>query len=155
MNLLGRLSLDYLPHDPITAGGAASIILGGVAIVVLLTYFKRWRWLYREWLTTLDPKRIGVMYIIVALVMLLRGLTDALMMRAQQALSVGNSHGILDANHFQQVFSAHGTIMIFFVAMGLMFGLFNLIVPLQIGARDVAFPFLNATSFWLYLAGAM
>lgn len=153
MSIFGRLSLNYLPHDPITAGGAATIVLGGLAIVIVLTYFKKWRWIYQEWLTTLDPKKIGVMYIIVALVMLLRGLTDALMMRAQQALSVGDSHGVLDANHFQQIFSAHGTIMIFFVAMGLMFGLFNLIVPLQIGARDVAFPFLNATSFWLFFAG--
>src|SRR5437588_8888507 len=93
------------------------------------------------------------MYLIVAAVMLLRGVADAMMMRTQQALSVGDAHGILTTDRFQQVFSAHGTIMIFFVAMGLMFALFNLIIPLQLGARDVAFPFLNATSFWLFAAG--
>src|SRR5205085_2637285 len=81
------------------------------------------------------------------------GVTDAVMMRAQQATSVGNAHGFLSSDHFQQIFSAHGTIMIFFLAMGLMFGLINLILPLQLGARDVAFPFLNATSFWLFAAG--
>jgi cytochrome o ubiquinol oxidase subunit 1 len=126
-----------------------------LVIIGLLFYFKRWKWLWREWLTSLDPKKIGVMYIIVAFVMLLRGITDALMMRAQQVLSVGESHGFLSSEHYQQVFSAHGTIMIFFVAMGLMFGLLNLVVPLQIGARDVAFPFLNSMSFWLFVAGAV
>jgi len=131
------------------------MVFGALAVIALLTYFKRWKWLWREWLTTVDPKKIGVMYILTALIMLLRGVGDAVMMRTQQATSVGAAHGILDANHFQQVFTAHGSIMIFFVAMGLMFGLINLIVPLQIGARDVAFPFLNATSFWLYIAGAL
>lgn len=152
-NLLGKLDIHALPHDKITQGGAASMVLGLIAVAVLLTYFKRWKWLYREWLTTVDPKKIGVMYIVVAVIMLVRGLGDAVLMRAQQATSVGASHGILDSNHFQQIFSAHGTIMIFFAAMGLMFGLINLIVPLQIGARDVAFPFLNAVSFWLFFAG--
>ena len=152
-SLLGKLDIHALPHDKITQGGAASLVLGMVAVVVLLTYFKRWKWLYREWLTTVDPKKIGIMYIVVALLMLLRGGADALMMRAQQATSVGAAHGVLSSDTFQQVFSAHGTIMIFFVGMGLMFGLFNLIVPLQIGSRDVAFPVLNATSFWLYAAG--
>src|SRR4029077_20436893 len=103
--------------------------------------------------TTVDPKKIGVMYITVALIMLLRGAADAAMMRGQQALSVGAHHGFLNASHFQQIFTAHGTIMIFFVAMGLMFGLINLVVPLQIGARDVAFPFLNSVSFWLFTSG--
>ena len=152
-SLLGKLDIHALPHDKITQGGAASLVLGIVAVVALLTYFKRWKWLYREWLTTVDPKKIGIMYIVVALLMLLRGGADALMMRAQQATSVGAAHGVLSSDTFQQVFSAHGTIMIFFVGMGLMFGLFNLIVPLQIGSRDVAFPVLNATSFWLYAAG--
>ncbi|HSX02164.1 MAG TPA: cytochrome o ubiquinol oxidase subunit I [Candidatus Saccharimonadia bacterium] len=151
--MLGKLNLSAFPHDPITAGGALMVVGGGLAIVALITYLRRWRWLWREWLTTVDPKKIGVMYIVVALVMLLRGLADVLLIRTQQALSVGSSHGLLDAYHFQQIFSAHGTIMIFFVAMGLMFGLINLMVPLQIGARDVAFPFLNATSFWLFAAG--
>lgn len=153
MSILGRLNWGALPHDPVTLGGAVSMGLAAVTVLALLTYTKRWRWLYREWLTTTDPKRIGLMYIIVALVMLLRGIADALMIRTQQATSVGAAHGFLSSNHFQQIFSAHGTIMIFFVAMGLMFGLINLIVPLQIGARDVAFPFMNATSFWLFVVG--
>lgn len=152
-NILGRLNLDALQHDKIELGGIVAMALGSLVAVGFLTYRKRWKWLYREWLTTVDPKKIGVMYIVVALLMLLRGLADATMMRAQQATSVGDSHGIITSDHFQQVFSAHGTIMIFFVAMGLMFGLINLLVPLQIGSRDVAFPFLNATSFWLFAAG--
>ncbi len=152
-NLLGRLNLEAFQHDKIVMGGVIGMTLGGLAAVALLTYTKRWKWLWREWLTTVDPKKIGVMYIVVAVLMLLRGLSDAAMMRAQQATSVGDAQGFLTSEHFQQIFSAHGTIMIFFVAMGLMFGLINLIVPLQIGARDVAFPFLNATSFWLFAAG--
>src|SRR5881398_1667837 len=149
--MLGRLTIHALDHGPVELIGIASMAFGGIAAVVALTYFKRWKWLYREWLTTVDPKKIGVMYIIFAFLMLLRGLTDAGMMRAQQAVSVGGNHGFLSPDHYQQVFTAHGMIMIFFVAMGLMFGLINLVVPLQIGSRDVAFPFLNSTSFWLYL----
>lgn len=151
--MLGKLNLQALQHGPIVLGGQISMVLAGLSVVVLLTYLKRWKWLWSEWLTSLDPKRIGVMYIVVAGLMLLRGVVDALMIRGQQATSVGASHGFLSADHFQQIFSAHGTIMIFFVAMGLMFGLINLIVPLQIGARDVAFPFLNSISFWLFGAG--
>ncbi len=150
---LGRLNWSWFPQDSITRGGALMVIVGGLAIVGLITYLKRWKWLWKEWLTTQDPKKIGVMYIIVALVMLLRGAGDAFLMRSQQAVAVGHSHGLLDPYHFQQIFSAHGTIMIFFVAMGLMFGLINLVLPLQLGARDVAFPFLNATSFWLFFSG--
>lgn len=151
--ILGKLSWSAIPRDPVTAGGALSMVLIVGAILVLITYKRRWKWLWQNWLTSLDPKKIGVMYIIVALIMLARGGADALLMRAQQATSVGTSHGILSSDHFQQIFSAHGTIMIFFVAMGLMFGIINLILPLQIGARDVAFPFLNAVSFWLFAAG--
>lgn len=153
--MFGRLTLDAFKHDFVVMGGVATMVLGVIGIIAAITYFKKWRWLWKEWLTTVDPKKIGVMYIVVALVMLLRGLADALMMRAQQATSSGASHGFLNADHFQQVFTAHGSMMIFFVAMGLMFGLINLLVPLQIGSRDVAFPFLNATSFWLFLAGAI
>jgi cytochrome o ubiquinol oxidase subunit 1 len=154
--MLGRFTLDaIIKHDPVLIGGQVSMILGALAVVLLLTFTKRWKWLWREWITTVDPKRIGVMYIIIALIMLLRGIGDALMMRAQQAISVGQSNGFLEADHFQQVFTAHGSIMIFFVGMGLMFGIINLVVPLQIGARDVAFPFLNATSFWLFAMGAL
>lgn len=151
--MLGLLGFDDLPHDPIVWGGALSVIGGGLAVVALLTYLKRWKWLYREWLTSLDPKKIGVMYIIVAAVMGIRGLGDAAMMRVQQALSVGDANGILTSDHFQQIFTAHGTIMIFFMAMGLMFGLINLVLPLQLGARDVAFPFLNSLSFWFFFMG--
>ena len=153
--MLGRLDLNALPHDIVVIGGVVTMGLGVLGIVALLTYFKRWKWLWKEWLTSLDPKKIGIMYIIVAAIMLLRGIGDALMLRAQQVLSVGDSQGFLDADHFQQIFSAHGTIMIFFVAMGVIFGMMNLLVPLMIGARDVAFPFLNATSFWLFAAGAV
>ncbi|HSW91134.1 MAG TPA: cbb3-type cytochrome c oxidase subunit I [Candidatus Saccharimonadales bacterium] len=151
--MFGRLSLDALPHDIITIGGVAAGGLGVLGIIAALFYFKKWTWLWKEWLTSVDPKRIGVMYIVVAGLMLLRGVADALMIRAQQATSAGDAHGIVSSDMFQQVFSAHGTIMIFFVAMGMIFGLLNLIVPLQIGSRDVAFPFLNSTSFWLYVAG--
>lgn len=154
-SLLGRLSLDAVPHDMVTAGGASSMVFGAIAVIAILTYFKKWKWLWNEWLTSLDPKKIGVMYIVIAVVMLLRGFADVLLMRAQQAVSAGTNHGFIDANHFQQIFSAHGTIMIFFVAMGLMFGIINLIMPLQIGSRDVAFPFLNSVSFWLFAAGML
>lgn len=154
--MLGRLTLDAIFHESIIVTfGQLSMVMTGLAVVGYLTYKKSWKWLWNNWLTSLDPKKIGVMYMLVAFIMLLRGAADAGMMRAQQALSVGDSGGILSSDHFQQVFSAHGTIMIFFVAMGFMFGLINLVVPLQIGARDVAFPFMNSVSFWLFVAGAM
>jgi len=136
-------------------GGALSMVLGTLAAFAALTYFKKWKWLWKEWITSLDPKKIGIMYAFVAILMLIRGGVDAGMMRTQQILSTGDSQGILTSDHFQQIFSAHGTIMIFFVAMGFIFALMNLIIPLQIGARDVAFPFLNSVSFWLFVAGMM
>lgn len=151
--MLGRLSLEALQHDPVTMAGLLLMPIGGLFIIGLITYLKRWKWLWKEWLTSLDPKRIGVMYIVVAVLMLLRGAADAAMIRTEQALSAGDSTGVLSSETFQQVFTAHGTIMIFFVAMGLMFGIINLILPLQLGARDVAFPFLNSVSFWLFAAG--
>ena len=150
--MFGRLSLDALPTELVTIGGALTMIGGACAIVIALTYFKKWGWLWKNWLTSQDPKKIGTMYIILSIVMLLRGAGDALMIRAKQAIASGNS-GFLSSDTFQQVFSAHGTIMIFFVAMGLMFGIINLVLPLQLGARDVAFPFLNSLSFWLFVAG--
>ncbi len=153
--LFGSLTPSAFPHDPIAIGGVAFMLACTLGVIGVITHFKLWGYLWREWFTSLDAKKIGVMYIAVSLVMLVRGLSDALLMRTQQAFSVGESHGILAAEHFQQVFSAHGTIMIFFVAMGVMFGIINLIVPLQIGARDVAFPFLNSVSFWLFAAGAI
>ncbi len=149
---IGHLSPQ---HGMIVLGGPITMILGLLGIIGLITYLRRWKWLWREWITTVDHKKIGVMYIIVAVVMLLRGAADAGMMRAQQALSSGSSNGFLTSDQFQQVFTAHGTIMIFFVAMGLMFGLINLVLPQMLGSRDVAFPFLNSTSFWLYGAGAV
>jgi cytochrome o ubiquinol oxidase subunit 1 len=152
--IFGRLTWSNLfPSVLVTQTAVVSMGLGLVAVVALVTYLRRWRWLWNEWLTTVDPKRIGVMYIIVAVLMLVRGGVDVILMRGQQVTSVGAAAGVVPTSTFQQLFSAHGTIMIFFVAMGLMFGIINLVVPLQIGARDVAFPFLNATSFWLFCSG--
>lgn len=153
--ILGKLNLNAFPHEPITVVAAISLPIIGIIIIGIITYLKRWKWLWKEWITTLDPKKIGVMYLIIALLMLLRGVSDALMIRTQQSLSVGSAHGFISPDTFQQVFSAHGSIMIFFVAMGLMFGLINLILPLQLGSRDVAFPFLNSTSFWLFTVAAI
>ena len=158
MNLLAsilgdRMSWDYFWHGWVQFGGQSATIGGALAVIAGLTYFKKWGYLWREWLTSLDAKKIGVMYTVVAVIMLLRGFGDAVMMRVQQMLASGDSKGFLDAEHFQQVFTAHGTIMIFFVAMGLMFGLINLVLPLLLGARDVAFPLLNSISFYLYIAG--
>lgn len=152
-NMLGRLGLDAFPHDLVTIGGVAGATLGLLVVVAAMTYFKKWGWLWHNWLTSLDPKKIGIMYIAVSVIMLLRGLADAAMLRAQQAVFATSAHSPISPELFQQVFSAHGTIMIFFVAMGIIFGLINLIVPLQIGARDVAFPLLNSISFWLFVAG--
>jgi len=153
--LLGNLTWAALPHEWFTIGGTVSLILGGIFVAGLLTYLKRWKWLWSEWLTSTDPKKIGIMYIIVAGAMLFRGALDAGMIWLQQSLSVGASQGYLNADHLQQIFTAHGTIMILFVTMGFLFGLMNFIIPLQIGARDVAFPLLNTLSFWLYVAGAI
>lgn len=142
----------FVTGDPLILMSQIAIGITVLAIIFALTYFKKWGWLWREWLTTVDHKRIGIMYILCALLMLFRGGVDALMMRAQLAFP---GLEFLTTEHYNQVFTTHGVIMIFFMAMPLMFGLFNIIVPLQIGARDVAFPFLNALSFWLFFAGAM
>ena len=153
--LFGRLTLGAIFQGPIVLGAQLLIVVGALFLIVLLTYTKRWGWLWREWLTSLDAKRIGVMYIIVSLVMLVRGGVDAIMMRTQQALASGANPGYLEPHHFQQIFTAHGVIMIFFVAMPLMFGIMNVILPLMLGTRDVAFPFVNSLSFWLFVAGAL
>lgn len=154
--LFGKLTLGAIPyHNPIIMGAGAFMALIVVAVLGSLTYFKKWKWLWKEWLTSVDHKKIGIMYIILALVMLIRGFSDAIMMRLQQALAYGHHLGYLPAHHFDQVFTAHGVIMIFFMAMAFVFGLVNIIVPLQIGARDVAYPYLNSLSFWLTVAGAM
>jgi len=152
--LLGKLGLDALPfYSPIAAAGAAVIVIGGLGVIALITWLRAWPYLWREWFTSTDHKKIGMMYVILALVMLLRGFVDALMMRAQQAIAM-NAGGYLPPDHFQQIFSSHGTIMIFFMAMPFLFGLMNYVVPLQLGARDVSFPLMNAISFWLTAAGA-
>lgn len=153
--MLGILTLQDFIHGPVETFGQLSVVGGALAVVFLLFYFKRWTWVWKEWLTSLDPKKIGVMYFVLAFFMLARGAIDALMMRFQQAVSVGDTAGFLSPDHFAQIFTAHGVIMILFVAMPFVFGFLNLVVPLQIGARDVAFPLLNATSLWLTVAGAM
>ncbi|MDA8140879.1 MAG: cytochrome o ubiquinol oxidase subunit I [Desulfobacteraceae bacterium] len=156
MDMLGKLSLSAIPlHDPIVMGAVSGSILLGLVILVLITYFRLWKPLWTDWLTSVDHKKIGIMYIVLALVMLLRGISDAIMMRAQQAMAAGASQGYLPADHFNQIFSAHGTIMIIFVAMPFIVGLMNIVIPLQIGSRDVAYPYLNAVSFWLTAAGAV
>lgn len=153
--LLGNLTLAAVPlHNPIIMG--AGIFMGIIvaAIVGSLFYYKKWTWLWNEWLTSVDHKKIGAMYIILALIMLTRGFIDAMMMRLQLALANGNSAGYLPPEHYNQIFTAHGVIMIFFMAMPFMFGLINIVLPLQIGTRDVAFPYLNSLSLWLAIAGA-
>lgn len=154
-SFFGRLTCEALKHDWIEYMAGASMGIGAIFVVALITYLKRWTWLWTEWLTSVDHKKIGIMYIIVSFIMLAKGFIDALMMRAQQAFAFGDSMGYLSASHFQQIFTAHGVTMIFFVGMGLVFGIINLVLPLQIGARDVAFPFLNSLSFWLFSSGAM
>jgi cytochrome o ubiquinol oxidase subunit 1 len=154
--LFGRLTWDALPlHEPILLVTFVVVAIAGAATLGALTYFRLWGYLWREWFTSVDHKKIGVMYIVLGLIMLLRGFADALMMRAQQAIAFGGSTGYLPAHHYDQIFTAHGVIMIFFVAMPLVTGLMNLVVPLQIGARDVAFPFLNNFSFWMTVGGAV
>jgi cytochrome aa3-600 menaquinol oxidase subunit 1 len=142
----------FVTGDPLIYGADVAIVITSVAIVFALTYFKKWGWLWREWITTVDHKKIGIMYLIASLLMLFRGGVDALLMRAQLALP---NMKFLQAEHYNEIFTTHGTIMILFMAMPMMFALFNMVVPLQIGARDVAYPFLNAVSFWLFFAGAM
>ena len=154
--IFGRLSWEAIPlHEPILIGTFIMVALGGLVGLALLTKFKLWGYLWKEWFTSIDHKKIGIMYMVLGLVMFLRGFADALMMRAQQAFSFGDSHGFLPPHHYDQVFTAHGVIMIFFVAMPFVTGLMNYVVPLQIGARDVAFPFLNNFSFWMTTAGAI
>ena len=153
--MFGKLTLSAIPFDqPIIMGAGAFMGLVVLGILAALTITGRWKWLWTEWLTTVDHKRLGVMYIIVALIMLLRGFADAIMMRMQLALAY-NAPGYLPPHHYDQIFTAHGVIMIFFMAMVFMVGLMNLVVPLQIGARDVAFPFINSLSFWMTAVSAI
>src|SRR4051812_38126695 len=154
--MFGRLSWEAIPyHEPILIGTFIMVLLGGAVVLGAITKFKLWGYLWNEWFTSIDHKKIGIMYMVLGLVMFLRGFADALMMRAQQAFSFNGSEGYLNSHHYDQVFTAHGVIMIFFVAMPLVTGLMNYVVPLQIGARDVAFPFLNNFSFWMTTCGAV
>ncbi len=154
--MFGRLSLSAIPFNyPITMTAVAGAVFLGLVILGLVTYYRKWGYLYREWLTSLDHKKIGIMYIILALVMLLRGFADAILMRSQQAVAAGGALGFLPPDHFDQIFSAHGSIMIIFMAMPFLVGLMNIVVPQQIGARDVAYPFMNSLSLWLTAAGAL
>ncbi|HEV7602700.1 MAG TPA: cytochrome o ubiquinol oxidase subunit I [Bradyrhizobium sp.] len=153
--MFGKLTWDAIPFDqpiPMIASGVVALaILAVLAWVVIRGHLP---YLWREWITSVDHKRIGVMYTVLAMVMLLRGFSDAIMMRAQQSLAF-HGQGFLPPEHYDQVFSAHGTIMIFFVAMPFMIGLMNFVVPLQLGVRDVAFPTLNSVGFWLTATGGL
>lgn len=156
MNLLGKLSWSAVPfHEPIimgTVGCVGAVILAVLAWVTLKGHVP---YIWREWITSVDHKRIGVMYLLLALLMLVRGFADGIMMRTQQAVAAGGAQGYLPPEHFDQIFSAHGVIMIFFVAMPLVIGLMNFAVPLQLGVRDVAFPTMNSISFWLTASGVL
>ncbi|MBW4053230.1 MAG: cytochrome o ubiquinol oxidase subunit I, partial [Proteobacteria bacterium] len=154
--MFGKLTLSAIPYtNPIVMGAVVFMVIGALAVLGAITFLGKWKYLWTEWLTSVDHKKIGIMYLILAAIMLLRGFADAIMMRSQQALAYGSNMGYLPPEHFDQVFSAHGTIMIFFMAMPFIIGLMNCILPLQIGARDVAFPLMNNLSFWLTAAGAV
>ena len=152
--MFGKLTIDALPFDSSVAMcGALVVVFGSLGVISLIILFGRGRYLWSKWLISLDHKKIGIMYVALALVMLMRGFIDALMIRTQQAVAL-NSQGYLPPDHFNQIFTSHATIMIFFVAMPFLVGLFNIVVPQQIAARDVAFPFINLVSLWLTASGA-
>ncbi len=156
MKLLGKLSWDAIPlHEPIVMNTVAVVAIIMLATLAWVTAKGYWPYLWREWITSVDHKRIGVMYLVLAMVMLVRGFSDAIMMRTQQAVAAGGAQGYLPPEHYDQIFSAHGTIMIFFVAMPLVIGLMNFAVPMQLGIRDVAFPTMNSISFWLTASGVL
>ncbi|MEO1720899.1 MAG: cytochrome o ubiquinol oxidase subunit I [Pseudomonadota bacterium] len=152
----GKLTWDIFPfYDPIVFTTFIGTMMLGTALVGIITYYRLWGYLWHEWFTSIDHKKIGIMYMILGIVMLVRGFADALLMRGHQALASSGYFGYLDAHHYDQIFTAHGVIMIFFVAMPFVTGFMNYVMPLQIGARDVAFPFLNNFSFWLTVSGAI
>lgn len=150
----GKLTLEALPHVWYTIGGTLFFALLCIFIAIIFTKTKRWGWLWHEWLTSTDPKKIGTMYMLFAVLMFFRGILDAAMIWIQQSIAV-DSRNYLTPDHFQQIFTSHGDIMVFFVTMSFFFGLMNWIIPLQIGARDLAFPFLNSLGFWLTAAGGV
>lgn len=154
--LFGNLTLEAIPiHSKIIMGAGLFMVAVLVGVLLLITILRQWSYVWNEWVTSVDHKKIGIMYLLLSFVMLLRGFSDVVLMRSQQALAAGSNHGYLPPEHFDQIFSAHGVIMIFFVAMPMMFALMNIAIPLQIGARDVAYPYLNSLSFWLTFVGAM
>ena len=155
--LLGRITWDSIPmaHEPIVLWTFIGTMLAGLAVLAAITKLRLWGPLWRDWMCSIDHKKIGIMYMVLGIVMLLRGFADAIMMRLQQAMAFGDNMGYLPPHHYDQIFTAHGVIMIFFVAMPLVTGLMNYLVPLQIGARDVSFPFLNNFSFWMTTGGAV
>jgi cytochrome o ubiquinol oxidase subunit 1 len=154
MEMFGKLTIEALPsYSAIAAAGALITVLGALGAIALITWLGQWRYLWTEWLTSLDHKKIGMIYVTLALTMLVRGFIDALMIRTQQAVAL-DSIGYLPRDHFDQILTSHATIMVFFVAMPFVAGLFNVVVPQQIGARDVAFPFMNSVSLWLTASGA-
>nr|WP_198002633.1 cytochrome o ubiquinol oxidase subunit I [Chlorobaculum parvum] len=154
-NMLGKLSLSDIPlNDAIIMNAVYGSLVLAAVIIGLLTWFRKWSFLWNEWLTSLDHKKIGIMYIVLASVMLVRGFSDAMLMRLQQAMAAGANPGFLPPPHFDQIFGSHGTIMIVFVLMPFLTGLMNIVIPQQIGARDVAFPLMNSISLGLTIAGA-
>ena len=154
--MLGKLTWAAIPFDqPIPLVTSMILVIGILALLALVTIKGWWPYLWNEWIKSTDHKRIGVMYMVLGLVMLLRGFADAIMMRMQLALAQGSAPGFLPPEHYDQIFSAHGTIMIFFVAMPFVIGLMNFAVPLQLGVRDVCFPVLNSVSFWLTASGVL
>ncbi|QCI20597.1 cytochrome o ubiquinol oxidase subunit I [Buchnera aphidicola (Brachycaudus cardui)] len=154
--MFGKLTFDVIPyHEPIIMVTYIGIIIIALSLVSGITYYKKWQYLWSEWFTTVDHKKISIMYGILAFIMLFRGFVDAMLMRTQQVIASSGYKGFLPPHHYDQIFTAHGVIMIFFVAMPLVIGLMNLVVPLQIGSRDVAFPFLNNLSFWLNVSSAV
>ena len=154
--LFGRFTLEAIPYrEPILVVTFLGVAVIGLAVLALITRYKLWGYLWTEWFTSVDHKKIGVMYVVLAIIMLLRGFADAIMMRIQQAIAFNGSEGYLPPHHYDQIFTAHGVIMIFFMAMPFVTGMMNFVVPLQIGARDVSFPFLNNFSFWMTTAGAI
>lgn len=150
----GKLTIEALPDHWYTIGGTLFMLMMALFVAIFLTQKKKWKWLWSEWLSSTDPKKIGTMYMIFAALMFFRGLLDAGMIWVQQSIAA-DSQGYLTADHFQQIFTSHGDIMVFFVTMGLFFGLMNWIIPLQIGARDLAYPFLNSLGFWLTASGGI
>jgi cytochrome o ubiquinol oxidase subunit 1 len=154
--IFGKLTWSAIPfQEPIPLVTSIVVILALAAVAIWITRIKAWPYLWHEYITSTDHKKIGIMYIVLGLVMLVRGFADAIMMRSHQFLAVGQGQGYLNPEHYDQIFSAHGVIMIFFVAMPLVIGFMNFVVPLQLGVRDVAFPTLNNVSFWLTASGAL